>query len=64
MKAGDKIEVRNMGSDAWVNARVVQINKDGTLRARVDQDGHEWHGKVLTFDDAHFRVPAPPTTKK
>jgi hypothetical protein len=55
MKIGDKIEIRNVGGEAWAKAQVVDVNKDGTIKAKVDQDGHEFHGKTLTFDETHYR---------
>ena len=57
MKIGDKIEVRNLGSDQWANAKVTWINKDGTVQAKVDHPGHEFHDKLLIFDEHHYRVP-------
>lgn len=56
MKIGDKIQVRNIGSEVWANAKVTWVNKDGTLQAKVDHQGHEFHDKLITFDETHYRL--------
>lgn len=60
MKLGDKVEVRNMDTDAadaksWACGRVLRVNPDGTAQVQVDHDGHKLHQKVLTADAEHMR---------
>ena len=62
MKLGDVVEVRNIQTgekpDAtWARGRVLRVKGDGTVDVQVDHEGHKFHGKVLTADAEHLRVP-------
>jgi hypothetical protein len=60
MKKGDKIEVRNLGTDpekadAWARATVIKVQSDGTVKVLVDHPGHRLHKLPLVVDEEHLR---------
>ena len=65
MKAGDKIQVRNIGKEEWANATVTDVGNHDLVKAKVDHPGHELHGKLLTVDSLHYReAPGAPAGRE